>query len=319
VTRACLDHVGKLSDDFGAGYLEDADFCLRARELGFRSICAPSVYVGHAGSKSFGSEKRSRVMRNLGILERRYPNHRSECAAFMLADPLRTARQAIELAMASACMHPRLLVTGAGVVGAIARDRARQLEAKKQLAIILEVQYRTNEACVKVINAGGGIPQSLEFNLGSSADCHSLIQFIQSVQPSSIEILDPTNIPLQLIDAMLRLNLPYDIFIADVGLVGSQSAQLTAAAVRSLGPSRTGAESGAWDWVNRWRKISDGARHILVPCSQAKAFAAGILPQYPIKQISRLTDKRVSHVARKRPTTNWHLGFVPVRPCAHEQ
>ena len=67
VTRACLDSVGPLSEDFGPGYLEDADFCLRAREHGFRNVCAPSVYVGHAGSKSFGKEKRSLVVRNLGV------------------------------------------------------------------------------------------------------------------------------------------------------------------------------------------------------------------------------------------------------------
>ena len=97
VTRACLDRVGPLSEEFARGYLEDVDFCLRARDQGFRNVCAPSVYVGHAGSKSFGREKRSLVVRNLRVLERRYPGHRSECAAFLEADPLRPARQGLEL------------------------------------------------------------------------------------------------------------------------------------------------------------------------------------------------------------------------------
>ena len=100
VTRACLDAVELLSEDFHRGYLEDVDFCLRAREHGFRSVCATSVYVGHAGSRSFGQEKRALVVRNLRVLERRFPSHRPECAAFMFADPLRTARQSIERALA---------------------------------------------------------------------------------------------------------------------------------------------------------------------------------------------------------------------------
>jgi GT2 family glycosyltransferase len=31
VTRRCLDEVGLLSEAFQRGYLEDVDFCLRAR------------------------------------------------------------------------------------------------------------------------------------------------------------------------------------------------------------------------------------------------------------------------------------------------
>ena len=47
VTRACLDAVGSLSEDFGHGYLEDTDFCLRARSQGFQErvrafrLCRP--------------------------------------------------------------------------------------------------------------------------------------------------------------------------------------------------------------------------------------------------------------------------------------
>ena len=130
-----------MSGDFGAGYLEDADFCLRARERGFRNVCAPSVYVGHAGSKSFGQEKRALVVRNLSVLERRYPNHRPECAAFMAADPLRAARQDIERAAVATLGHPRLLVTGAGAIGAVARARARELASEAQSVMIFEVRY----------------------------------------------------------------------------------------------------------------------------------------------------------------------------------
>ena len=79
VTRACLNAVGFLSSDYHRGYLEDVDFCLRARELGFRNICAPSVFVGHVGSRSFGKEKRSLVVRNLAIADRKFPEYRAEC------------------------------------------------------------------------------------------------------------------------------------------------------------------------------------------------------------------------------------------------
>ena len=162
VTRACLDRVGPLSEEFARGYLEDVDFCLRARDHGFRNVCAPSVYVGHAGSKSFGREKRSLVVRNLRVLERRYPSHRSECAAFLEADPLRPARQALERIAASVACHSQLLVTGGGAIGTIARHRARAVSSSTAPALILEVRHRADGALVNIKNASGEMPQSLQ-------------------------------------------------------------------------------------------------------------------------------------------------------------
>jgi GT2 family glycosyltransferase len=317
VTRACLDSVGVLSDDFGAGYLEDADFCLRARERGFRNVCAPSIYVGHAGSKSFGQEKRSLVVHNLSILERRYPSHRPECGAFIVADPLKTARQAIER-VATASFHPRLLVTGIGAISAVARERAREVASETEPAMILEVRNRADEINVKIINADGGMPQSLEFDLASSDDCGSLIDFLQKMQPSRIEIFDPAKIPVPLVNALLRLKVPYDIFIADSGLLGPNSAQHSAAAVR-LGSCQSDAKQRGLAWVNPWRKIADGAQHILVPCPMAEAFATRFLPHQTIKRVGRSAVKgsRNTHAGGKRAMP--HLAFVPVRSCAHEQ
>ena len=328
MTRACLDIVGPLSEDFDAGYLEDADFCLRARERGFRNVCAPSVYVGHAGSMSFGQEKRSLVVRNLSVLERRFPKHRLECAAFMAADPLRTAREAIEHVAAAIACHPRLLVTGAGTIGAIARQRARELTSGPSPVIILEVRYRLDGAGVKIFNAAGGMPQSLQFNLASSSECDSLLDFIQCMRPSRIEILDPAKVPFRLVDLLLSLNVPYDIFIADAGLLGADGSQLHAAAVKCLevdeidghdAPSKAGAEPEGKNWIGHWREIADGAQQIFAPCPQAEAFAASVLPERTIDKIGRSAEKRSRATPKTGKAATSHLGLVPVRSGAHEQ
>jgi O-antigen biosynthesis protein len=96
ITRACIDAVGHLAETFERGYLEDIDFCLRAREQGFRNVCAPSIYVGHAGSRSFGQAKRELVLKNLAVLDHRFPRFRAETSGFVKADPLRLARSNIE-------------------------------------------------------------------------------------------------------------------------------------------------------------------------------------------------------------------------------
>jgi GT2 family glycosyltransferase len=320
VTRACLDLIGPLAEDFGSGYLEDADFCLRARERGLRNVCAPSVYVGHAGSKSFGQEKRSLVVRNLDVLERRFPNHRAECAAFMAADPLRTARAAVECAAKPA--RPRLLVTGAGAISAVARDRARKIAEMDGSAMILEIHH---SARVKIFDASGGLPQSLRFDLSSPTECRALLDFAKTVRPSRLEILDPTNVPFALVDLLRDLKVPYDIFIADGSLLGAHEGWHCAlqsipnkAATGDPSAVRGEPPGTAKEWLARWRKIAESAERIFVPSSEAAALAADFLPKRKIELVERSARKR-RQIGRKPRKANPHLGFVPVRACTHEQ
>jgi len=326
LTRACLNAVGSLSEDFDSGYLEDTDFCLRARMSGFRSVCATSVYVGHAGSKSFAQEKRSLVMRNLRILEPKYPNHGSECEAFMSADPLAPARQAIERVAAAFISHPTLLITGAGAISAIAQQRADALASKSNPILIFEIYSGLTGAKVKISDAAGGIPQSLQFDLAAAADCDALKDFVRRLRPSRIEILDPAKTPPRLIELLQALNAPYDIFIADAGLLGPGGKKLIATAAtfyetEANRENATGPNAGpdGEDWTNQWRRITGRAQQILVSTPGAGAFAETILPDRKIHRIGQLSMKSLSKARPRAITSRRHLGLVPVRSSAQEQ
>jgi O-antigen biosynthesis protein len=325
VTRACLDQVGPLSEHFERGYLEDVDLCLRSRELGLRNVCAPSVYVGHAGSKSFGTEKRSLVIRNLRVLELRFPYHRPECTAFMEADPLRPARQAIEQLAASVASNPRLLVTGPGSVGAIAKERARRIASAAETAMILEVHHLPDGPAVKVVNASRAMPQSLQFGLSEAHQQKSLLALLKSNKPSRIEFLDPTNTPQHLVDLLLALKVPYDLFIADAGLRGQYDREFCASATHHVGPSQpsaTGANAHSAvskNWMAHWQKMAAGAEKILAPTPEAEAFASSILPSLKIAKAYELSTKPQRARRKRGKAGPPHLGFVPVRSCANEQ
>jgi len=327
IRRQCLESVGSLSEIFSPGYLEDADFCLRARQLGFRNVCAPSVYVGHAGSKSFGLKKRSLVVRNLAELERRFPNHRMDCAAFMAADPLRKARQAIEERAAIIACRPLLLVTGSGANSPIARIRARQIGAESQPALILEVENHPDGATVKIINPTGDMPQSLQFNLASSVERQSVVNFLKGNEPVRIEFIDPANTPFPLIDLLVGLEVPYDIFTADAGLLGPQSDQILISAIRANGAPQVSkpamvsidATLDALSTTGRWWRTLEGARQILVPSPQARAFAATVLPRRMLNKIHRTYASWHRAERRLGQTAVPHLGLVPVWSCPYEQ
>ena len=105
ISRDALAAVGPLSTDFGRGYYEDVEFCLRVRQAGFRNVCAADVIVGHHGSRSFAGEKAALVRRNQKTLEARFPAYREQARAYRLADPLREAIGRIEDLWLSSAAH----------------------------------------------------------------------------------------------------------------------------------------------------------------------------------------------------------------------
>ncbi|MEA2870009.1 MAG: hypothetical protein QOE39_4724, partial [Bradyrhizobium sp.] len=305
ITRPCLDAVGLLSEGYYRGYLEDVDFCLRARMHGFRNVCAASVFVGHAGSRSFGEQKRSLVVRNLKVIERRFPAYRAECADFILADPLKAARQAIEARLMASRSGGALLVTCSGAVAEVARERARQLLAGEMPAVlILEVQFGPGRIIAKLRDAIDAVPQSLEFLLPVVGEAVELLQLLQQLQLARIEFFDLARIPRAAVDVLLKLSVPYDVFLAHAE-VGLDHASFQTSN-NQLDPDPL-----------FLREIASRADRMLVPDAVAEAVASSLSLH---RRIVRLASSAVN-VRRPSERSNGitaHLGLVPVRGCVRE-
>lgn len=61
IPRTALEKIGPLDSDFGLGYFEDDDFCLRAEDAGLTIAWAKDIYVHHFGSVSFSGQEKSRA------------------------------------------------------------------------------------------------------------------------------------------------------------------------------------------------------------------------------------------------------------------
>ena len=219
LTMRCLEAVGYLSRRYHRGYFEDVDLCLRARERGFRIVCDPSIYVGHAGTRSFGREKAALVLRNFRELALRFPDYVRDATEFAAADPLRTARAAIEARAIEAKDGARLIVTGVGVVGTVARDRAGQLARDDLAAFIAEFGKGGNRSTARFSAADGGMPQSIECDVASPDGRNAFLDVVGRLGVSVVEVADPAEVPDAFLDLLANMDVPHDLLVADDGLL----------------------------------------------------------------------------------------------------
>ncbi len=207
ITQTCLEAVGALPEVYAQGYFEDVEFCLLARERGFRNVAAPGVYVGHAGSKSFAERKRALVMRNREIVEARFPGLERETAAFLALDPLKPFRAALDAALAPA--KPAILVVSGPSARASAQRRAERLAQDQPEAAVLTLAADPRGE-IALAAVGGGAPQSLSF----AGDAVALAAYLGRLAIARIEWCDPAGLPEPTLSALIGLAAPKD-FVCD--------------------------------------------------------------------------------------------------------
>ncbi len=207
--------VGLLSEAYFRGYFEDVDYCLRAREIGFRNVCATGVYVGHAGNRSFENEKRRLVVRNLAMLNKRFPGYERDCSAFVEADPLSSTRANLEERLTPS--GPVVFLLAPVATGrALTLERARQIEQQGDgpHCIYSEVSEGNDHMTLKSVR--GSAPQSLIFALDDEADLARLHAYLVHVQPQAIEVIAPYALPDPAWRVACALQIPMRIAFGDL-------------------------------------------------------------------------------------------------------
>ncbi len=132
IRRACLDEVGPFDEQaFGAGYGEECDFSMRARQSGWHNLLAADVFVYHEGSASFqGTTGERKAHADQRMLER-YPEWGSLLETCLNEDPAAGLRAAIDNArLAERPGDATLLLREQRRAVASLRDRASQLTSR---------------------------------------------------------------------------------------------------------------------------------------------------------------------------------------------
>ncbi|WP_244429408.1 MULTISPECIES: glycosyltransferase [Bradyrhizobium] len=296
ITRACLDSVGELSDDFDRGYLEDVDLCLRARTNGFRNVCAPSVYVGHHGSKSFQEEKRGLVLRNLGILDQRFPNYREECRAFEIADPLRPARAALERALPWLAEPSVLVLAGERTFPAVTDARIRHLRLHGERTVLL----LREDNVLRLRATDGGLPQAMRLRLDTEANLGSARDILARLSPSRVEILEPNPLP-RLIELIRCLDLPIDRWLISESV--GEIASLPSGTTPLLVPSKAAKAYAQNRWPDRKIVLHDWPIcSLTLPPISPNDRSLVIVPSTPTPASLRIIQTLADRLWRREPS-----------------
>lgn len=91
--KKALDAVGLFDTEFGMGYGEDVDWCMRATKAGFSHALADNVYIRHRAGGSFPAVMRKHyATKNEQIISTRYPAYQGTVALYLARDAQKNVR-----------------------------------------------------------------------------------------------------------------------------------------------------------------------------------------------------------------------------------
>jgi GT2 family glycosyltransferase/glycosyltransferase involved in cell wall biosynthesis len=215
--RACIDAVGEFrANIFAQGYGEENDFCLRARQLGWRSVAATGVFVAHIGGQSFGGAAAHLRARNAGLLERLHPGYEKLIEAHVRRDPLATARRRLDLARWREGRRRGgrsiILVThaeGGGVERQVAAAAHRHSVNGLRVIVLRPARDCSGRRCVVVGDAFPDLRYVMPEELGA------LQRLLRGERPIGIELHHLVGHHPAILALIAAQGVPYEVYVHD--------------------------------------------------------------------------------------------------------
>jgi GT2 family glycosyltransferase len=220
VRRECLAQTGFFDTiAFGHGYGEENDLCLRAAAQGWRHVLAPNVFVRHVGSRSFGVRRKALFERNNRLINLRYPGYDAKIQSYLQLDPVHQARRRLDEARLLRPEHagegrPYILLVTLALEGGVRRavnERAAFWRDKGVTAITLKPDAADPNGCV--LSVDGENFEDLSYRLPD--DRAALLGLLRRLSIESVELHHFLGLTPDLIDGVLGLGLPVDVWVHD--------------------------------------------------------------------------------------------------------
>ncbi|MFV0680488.1 methyltransferase domain-containing protein [Ottowia sp.] len=170
IRRAALEQVGLFDvDNFGKGYGEENDFCIRAARAGWRNLHVLDTFVRHFGGVSFGDSKSPRERAAMDTLRRLHPHYERDVLRFVRDDPARLARAAVDIARIQNTNRPVILAVMHDRAGGTERHVFELAELLHDRAQFLVLRPQPGK-CLSLRLPGAGEGFELVFSLPAQGD-----------------------------------------------------------------------------------------------------------------------------------------------------
>lgn len=219
IRRACWKATGAFdAEAFDKGYGEEADWGMRARHLGWRHVLAADVFVHHAGGRSFGNRRAALMERAAYVLEARHPGYAGSVQRELLKDELLPWRRSFDRQLLQRQSKPIVLLMTLGLPGGVHRfvgERCQQLAREGKLPIMLRpLKYRPGRC---VLWSPQLKLQHLRFRI--PLELAALRETLAALPIESIEFNHFIGLDSRLVELVLALNKPYDVYLHDYAWV----------------------------------------------------------------------------------------------------
>lgn len=307
IRRETLNDVGLLDEErWAKGYCEENDFCVRATNMGWRSIAACDVFVQHHGSVSFDTEKEPRVAENLVKLHAMYPDYPERIQRFLKSDPIAGPRGRVNMALLKQLAPEYILFVvhglGGGTETAI-RDLCKIYATDGKAVLIL----RSDIATGKLLLAPAIKPHEktliTEYPHDTSAEL--LAEHLRELNIEYVYYHHTLGFNPDIWRLPALLGVPYDVMIHDFYLVCPRITLIDDSGVYCGQPDVAGCEScikgmpldhdaeerleEVGGTVAQWRRFHgtqlQGARQVIAPSKNACTHIQKYLPAQSIDAI----------------------------------
>jgi GT2 family glycosyltransferase/glycosyltransferase involved in cell wall biosynthesis len=211
IRRDALTETGDFdAERFGLGYGEENDFCLRARELGWRHRIACDVFVYHKGSVSFGDRVRTLSKRAMTLLLERYPNYATDVASHVQRDAIGPFRFALTAALFRASGLPVILMVSHALGGGVRRHIDTLVERYHDTARVLLLEPTDRGAVLSAPN----LPDHPVLALPADR-LDDMVTILRSANLSRVHIHHLVAQRMDIRKLIVRLGVPFDVTIHD--------------------------------------------------------------------------------------------------------
>jgi len=213
--RDCLVDTGSFDQElFSKGYGEETDYCMRARQNGWRHVLAPNVFVRHDGAVSFGKRREALLDRGERMMKLVHPNFSAVVSKFLAVDSIRPVRRIIDEWRVEKSGKPYALIVTHALAGGVAkfvRDHGNELRGQGLEPLILRPTGAATADCRLMV----GDPSIIDLVYELPGDFRALRSLLKRLNIRHIEIHHFLGLQSRVIEMVRGLGRPYDVYVHD--------------------------------------------------------------------------------------------------------